>query len=103
MARWETNGAALKRILEHGNDAERQTAMIQLHELTHPPGQMNEEGLINPHLSPHFEHVYDKIPMDVFFFATAYLSKMEQEYGQIAFIQSRMEKMPNHSRRRMSH
>ena len=60
--------------------------MLQLHELTHPPGQMNEKGLINPHLSPHFEHVYDKYPMEAFFSATAYLSAMQQEYGQIAFI-----------------
>ena len=89
VARWETNGAALKWIHKYGNDAESQAAMIQLHELTHPPGQMNEKGLINPHLSPHFEHVYDNIPMTGVFSATAYLSEMEQEYGQIAFIKLR--------------
>ena len=86
VARWQTNGAALKWILNHGNPAEQQAAMIQLHELTHPPGQLNEKGLINPHLAPDFEHVYDNVSMNGLFSATAYLSKMEQEYGQIAFI-----------------
>ena len=86
VARWETNGAALKWILKHGNEAESHAAMLQLHELTHPTGQMNEKGLIKPHLSPHFEQIYDKYPMEAFFSATAYLSAMEQEYDQIAFV-----------------
>ena len=78
VARWETNGAALKWIMKYGNPAEQQAAQIQLRELTHPPGQVNEDGLINPRLAPDFEHVYDNIPMDKFSSATFYLSKMSR-------------------------
>ena len=90
VARWATNGAALKWIDKYGNAAERHAAMIQLHELTHPPGQINEKGLINPDLTSLFECTNDRFPKDYCSFsAIAYLSKMEQEYGKIAFVQMR--------------
>ena len=90
VARWATNGAALKWIEMYGNAAERHAAMLQHYELINPPGQMNEKGLINPDLTSLFERQNDKFPTDVCSFsAIAYLSKMEQEYGQIAFVHKR--------------
>ena len=41
VARRETNGADLTRLIKYGNDAEAQIAQLRLYELTHPPGQMN--------------------------------------------------------------
>ena len=87
--RWETNGAALQWIYKYGNEAERHAALLQIEQVIRPPGQMNEKGLINPNLTSLFEHVYDNYPMDVVFSATAYLSAMELEYGQIAFTKPR--------------
>ena len=86
VARWATNGAALKWIHRNGNEAESHAAFLLLHQLSYPPGQMNEKGLINPNLASVYEHRYDNFPMDHSFSATAYLRKMEQGYGQIAFI-----------------
>ena len=83
VARWATNGAALKWINRYGNDAEAHAAAIRLHAL-----QIKEEGLISPPIESRIKHLYDHFPMNSSFSATVYLSKMEQEHGQIVFTQT---------------
>ena len=86
VARWETNGADLLQLYKYGNEAESHLAMIQLRKLSHPPGQMNEKGLINPSIPASFEYFYDNTYMAPSPALMAYMRKKSKEYGQIASL-----------------
>ena len=84
LARWDTNGADLLQLLQYGNDAESHLAMIQLRKMSHPLGQLNEKGMINPSIPASFDYVYDNVQMDPSPALIYYVRKKSKEYGRIA-------------------